>query len=525
MAVANSPENAIRQALARPDTYPHRPSAVEVRETHISWVFLAGELAYKLKKPLVLDFLDYGDAGRRRTMCEEEVRLNRRLAPDLYLGVRGVALGRQHGELTAPDDRRAIDFVVEMRRYDEARTLAAALARGDLRREQVWEVGRALADFHGAARRVSGAGSPVLAAERLVQRNLQELLGIVEPRGEIGRVLGLQRFVHAFISRHAGMFKGRAARGDVREGHGDLRAEHVLLGPPVEVVDCVEFDRSLRELDVADDLAFLVADLAALGGERFAGPLVSAYREAGGDPGDGALLAFYAAHRALVRAKVELVRAAQLPSRSAEHGHASARSRELIGVAERFAWRARLPLVIIVCGVPASGKSHLAAALAELSGLPHLSSDMTRKRLAGLHHAQRAPAQRYSAAWNARTYRELARRTARAVATAGGAIVDGSFRHLPDRQAFTSALGAPVPLQFVECRAPRAVLAARAAQREHDPGRVSDADLTVTMRELGSWEPLDEVAAGAHLVLRTDRPVAVIVEDLLALLDERLGLS
>ncbi len=517
-----SNSEAIRAALARPEFYPHGPATVELRETHISWVFLAGELAYKLKKPLVLDFLDYGTSARRRVMCEEEVRLNRRLAPSIYLGVRGVAIIEAGAELTAADDPRAVEFLVEMRRYDERRTLAASLQRGELDRAEVEAVGGVLARFHADAPRVEEADAPVLAVERQFERNVHELLASVEQRDEIGRVQALERFAHAYITRHAATFRARANLGFVREGHGDLRAEHVLLDGSVEIVDCVEFDRRLRELDVADDLAFLVFDLASQGGERFGEVLVQAYRDAGGDPGEDSLIAFYAAYRALVRAKVALVRAAQLPPRSAERGEESARARDLILLSERFAWRARLPLVIVVCGLPASGKTHLAGALAQLSGLPHLSSDVTRKRLAGIRATQHAPAGSYSAEWNARTYAELARRAAQALATSGGAIVDATFRHLADRQAFAAALGLAAPLLFVECQAPGAVLAERAARRERDPQRASDADAAIVRGELESWEPLDEVPATVHLRLRTDRPLQQVLGDVRALLDQRL---
>jgi aminoglycoside phosphotransferase family enzyme/predicted kinase len=520
--LASEPTATIRAALARPELYPHRPATVEVRETHISWVYLAGDQAYKLKKPLVLDFLDYGTAARRRELCAEEVRLNRRLAPDIYLGVRGVAATADGVELTAEDDPRAIDFVVEMRRYDESHTLAARLERGELDRGHVTAVGGVLARFHAGARRVAASGAPVLAVERRFERNLHELLTCVEERGEVGRVQALERFAHAFIAAHARTFHARARRGWVREGHGDLRAEHVLVDGDVRIVDCLEFERELRELDVGDDLAFLVFDLAARGGERFGELLVRAYRDAGGDPGDDSLIAFYAAYRALVRAKVALVRAAQLPATSGAHGQESAHARDLIILAERFAWRARLPLVIVVCGVPASGKSHLARALAELSGLPHLSSDLTRKGLRGLEFTQRASSETYSAEWNARTYDELARRTARALATNRGAIVDATFRHLADRQVFGSAFGSAASLLFIECQAPRSVLAQRAARREHDRERVSDADVAIVLREQQTWEPLDELLANAHLALRTDRPLEEIVGDVLALLDRRL---
>ena len=517
-----SRDAAVREALARPDTYAHRPASVEIRETHISWVFLAGELVYKLKKPLVLDFLDYGTPSRRREMCAEEVRLNRRLAPDMYLGVRGVVVARDRAELTDEGDPRAVDWVVEMRRYDETQTLAARLERGELLPRDVIEVGRVLARFHADAPRATPDGAPVLAAERRFERNLHELLGDVEQRGEIERVLGLERFAHAFVTAHARTFAVRANRGQVRDGHGDLRAEHVLLGDRVRIVDCVEFDPGLRELDVADDLAFLVFDLTAGGSERFAELLVQAYRDAGGDPGPDSLIAFYAAYRALVRAKVALLRGAQLPGASAERGRQSAHARDLISLAERFAWRARRPLVIVVCGVPASGKSHLANALSELTGLPHLSSDVIRKRLAGLRAIDRAPGETYTEDWNERTYAALGGRASAAIAEDGGAIVDATFRHRRDRFAFTAALGARRQLLFIECQAPRSVLTQRAAHRDRDRDRVSDAGLAVVVREQTKWEPLNEVPASRHLTVRTDRPVEQITADILALLDRRL---
>jgi uncharacterized protein len=496
---------------------------VDVHETHISWVFLAADRAYKLKKPLVLPFLDYGTPQRRREMCEEEVRLNRRLAPDLYLGVRAVAASPDGLVLAAEDDPRAVDYLVEMRRFDEQRTLAAKLERGELKRGDIVAVARMLAMFHARARQVAAVGVPVLAIERRMEENFHELLAIVEQRAEIERVLSLERFAHAWVVAHAQMLDARARRGFVRDVHGDLRAEHVLLGETLRVVDCIEFDRGLRELDVADDLAFLVMDLTANGGERFARTLVDAYRDAGGDPGEDRLIAFYAAYRALVRAKVALVRAAQHPAASSEHGHESAAARDLLAVAERFAWRARLPLVIVICGLPAAGKSHLAEALAEVSGLPHLSSDVTRKRLAGIRSHQRAPSAVYSADFNRRTYAELGRRAARETAACGGALVDATFRHRADRDAFAKTFGSAAPLLFVECQAPVRVLAERAALRDRQPRHVSDASLSVVLRERSTWEPLDELRPDAHVTLRSDRPVEAQLTDLLALLDRRIG--
>jgi aminoglycoside phosphotransferase family enzyme/predicted kinase len=510
-------------ALARPDFYPDGPHRVDVRETHISWVFLAGDRAYKLKKQLVLPFLDYGTRQRRREMCREEVRLNRRLAPDLYLGVRAVVATADGLALGTEDDPRAVDYLVEMRRFDDSCTLAAKLERGELKRDEVVALAQVLAQFHARALRVAAVGVPVLAVERRMTANFHELLAIVEQRAEVESVLALERFAHAFVVAHAQLFDARARRGLVREVHGDLRVEHVLLDDIPTVVDCIEFDRGMRELDVADDLAFLVMDLVAHGGERFAQMLVRAYRDAGGDPGEDRLIAFYAAYRALVRAKVALLRAAQHPTSVSEHGSESAAARDGLALAEQFAWRARLPLVIVLCGVPAAGKSHLAQALAEVSHLPHLSSDVTRKRLAGIRPQQRARSELYSPESNRLTYAELGRRAARETAVGGGALVDATFRHRADRDAFADAFAGAAPLLFVECRAPARVLAERAARRDGKPGRVSDASLSVVVRESSTWEPLDELPAEAHVTLRSDRRVEAQLEDLRALLDRRIG--
>ncbi|MGZ4220635.1 MAG: bifunctional aminoglycoside phosphotransferase/ATP-binding protein [Solirubrobacteraceae bacterium] len=520
MRTAEEIPAALPAALARPEPYPHRPTSVEVRETHISWVFLAGEYAYKLKKPLRLDFVDYSTAERRRQMCAEEVRLNRRLAPDIYLGVRGVARADGGFELTEESDPRAVDYVVEMRRFDESYTLAAQLDSGSLEPNAMEAIGRRIAEFHRRVP-VAEANAPVIRAERRFERNLHDLLQWLDGPGEMGRVLALERFAHAFISASAPTLRARASAGLVRDGHGDLRAEHVLLAPTLQIVDCVEFDPGLRALDVADDLSFLVFDLVARGAERLAASLVAAYRQAGGDAGDDSLIAFYACYRALVRAKVALIRAGQLAD-AGEQPRGREEGWSLIEVAERFAWRARLPLVIVVCGVPASGKSSLAQAVANQSGLAYLSSDVVRKELARIAPTDRAPHTVYSPRWNARTYAELGRRAARAVARDRGAIVDATFRCRADRDSFSAAFESRAPLLFVECKAPLSVLSARGSAREHGQPLVSDAGLGVVLREHAAWEPLDELPANAHLLLRTDRRLQQTLGDLLALLDRRL---
>ena len=510
----------VARAVSRLHADDRGPALVQTRETHVSWLFLAGDRAYKLKKPLVLDFLDYGSPQRRLEMCREEVRLNARLAPSVYLGVRAVVPAGRGVRLAAAGDPQAIDYLVEMRRYAEEQTLAAALDRGEVGEPEMARVGARLARFHETSPVHRDAhGARRVRAE--IERNVHELASLLDTPAQQRRVDAVGRFLRAFTRSRSPLLDERAADGCVREGHGDLRAEHVVLEPGLSVVDCVEFDADLRTLDVADDLGFLVMDLADHGAQRSVRRVLDAYRAAGGDCGPDALVWFYAVHRALVRCKVALVRARQAPA-GAVVRRQIATAQRLLHLAERLVWRARGPLVLVLCGPPAGGKSHLAAALTAEDELPVYSSDVVRKELAGLRPEDRGPERVYTPAFDRRTYGELARRAHGALRSRPCVVLDGTYRRRADRAWLREQLGPGVSVVFVECRAPAAVMRDRAHERDRDPRRVSDASGEVVERLRADWEPLDEVPAASHLVVRTDRPVETVVADLVALLDERL---
>jgi aminoglycoside phosphotransferase family enzyme/predicted kinase len=508
--------------MTEPSFYPHRPDAVELVETHISWVFLAGNRVYKVKKPVVFPFLDYGSAERRLRMCEEEVRLGRRLAPDLYLGLRAIVRTDEGHALAEAGNPDAVEHAVEQRRFDEERTLARLLERGETGTEEVREVARTLAEFHRSAEPAPAGTFGPTAVLATCDENFETLLAAAPPNQDAA-IAAAHRFAVAFVHGQRRLLEERSRGGHVRDGHGDLRAEHVVLERKVEVFDPVEFDPALRQVDVAADLAFLVMDLERAGREDLASELLSGYREAGGDPGPDRLVSFYASYRAWVRAKVAHVRAGELADGDPRRTAAVREGEELAELGRRLAWRTRRPLVLVVCGPAASGKTLLANAVAQLADLPHLSSDVARKEMLGLGPTEHAPDSAYSDEMDDRTYARLGER-ARAAAGAGGAVVDATFRRRAHRDAFAGAYGPsgsePV---FVECRVPGAVLVERAARRARDPGSTSDATPEIAARQLAEFEPLDEVPAPRHLVLRTDRPPVDVLDDLEAALDERLS--
>jgi len=522
-AMAASHAELVLGAMRDPGTYPHLAGAVEVSETHSAWVFLAGDRAYKVKKAVELSFLDYGTLARRRELCREEVRLNRRLARRIYLGT--VALVRaERGFALVPDGGPgrddALEVAVEMRRFAPQDTLAWRVRAGTATDEDAERIGHLLAGFHLTARRPRHVHAATTALADAIHATLDDLDGSPHAAIEPRRLRALRRFLDALLRGRSAELAHRAARGLVRDGHGDLRAEHVVLGDPPQVVDCLEFDPALRVGDVALDLAFLVMDLEALGAPGLAARIVTAYRHAGGEPGDDRLLAGLACFRALVRAKVAAVRVGQDGDDAAA---ATAELARLVALAESFAWRARGPLVIVCCGPAASGKTTLARELARAGNVPHISSDLTRKHLVGVAPTSRAPAGAYAPAVTAETYARLAAQTIDAIQGDGGAVVDATFHTAASRTAYLDALGpCRAEVLFVECRAPVEVLERRAAERARDPDRVSDATADVMRRQLAAWDPFGGGRGRRHLVVPADQPVEAMVDAVHAWLDRRL---
>ena len=485
--------------LLSPRAYPHPADAVQLIETHISWVLLAGEYAYKIKRPVRYPFIDLREPARRRRLCEEELRLNRRFAPELYLTVcRIVDDGGAARIATGDSAHPTLEFAVRMRRFPAAAELDRLLAAGDVEPSELEAFGRDLADLHAgfpAAGEQDSWGRPE-GIGALMARNLRECAVASTVFGADAPVLALSERLQAACGAAAGAMAARRAAGRIRECHGDLHCRNLVrLGGRLLAFDCLEYEPAFRWIDVADEVAFLSSDLTARERPAHAHAFVGGYLAQGGDYGVCRVLKLYEAHRALVRAKIAALSAAAagagegatLQSLREEHGR-------LIAHAAR-SLAPQMPLLVVMYGLSGSGKTWLARRLAERLLAVHVRSDVERKRRAGLGALARTGSGigsgLYAGDITAAVYEDLERAAHDILAGGYPAIIDAAFLRREQRQRFAE-LGARlgVPTRLVCCDSPVGTLRARIAARARGGGDASEADAAVLDWQLAHREPV-----------------------------------
>lgn len=521
-AVRTSADHA---ALAR--ALATRLGADRVIETHISSVLLAGERAYKLKKPVRFGFLDFSTLALREQFCREELRINRRGAPQLYLDVLPVT-----GAVDAPrlgGAGQAIDWLLAMRRFDPAEGLDQRAARGALTADDIDALAAAVAALHAQAARApvdGGFGTPA-TVRRWADDNLAELRALSHAAADRARLDALAQASAQGFARHQARIAARLRDGFVRECHGDLHLANAVMidGAPV-LFDALEFNAELRWIDVVSDVAFMFMDLLDHDLAPLAWRLLGGWAEATGDWDGLALLRWYAVYRALVRAKVALLRTQQPQAPRLVRVRAQRGFAHYLALAEALADSLADPLadplahqladspqsgvarpqMIVMTGLSGSGKSRVALELATRLGALRVRSDVERKRLAGLPAQARAvgSAALYAADMTARTYARLAQIADQLLAAGLSVVIDAAALRADERRALAQvARTRGCAATVVACDAPVEVLQRRIAARARAGTDASDATLAVLAQQQ-HWREPRAADEPAHRVIDTD---------------------
>ena len=492
-------------ALLRPDAYPHVVDVVELITTHISWVLLAGEYAYKVKRPVRYPFIDLTSLDRRRFLCEEELRLNRRFAPELYMDVCKILTVDDAARIEIPGStsraesglhaQAILEYAVRMRRFSRKDELDRLLDAWRIEPHELDAFGRELAQLHArlpAAPAASQWGRPEEVSAHLT-RNLLECADAARVFGSSGGVLALRHPLQARLATSTPWMAARRNRGRIRECHGDLHSRNIVrLGVHLVPFDCLEYEPALRWIDTADEMAFLTSDLKARGRPLHAHAFRNGYLIESGDHHACRVLNLYEAHRALVRAKVAALSVTQSTTTTDRDASEQEFSRLISFAGSALA--PKLPRLLLMCGLSGSGKTWLARRLAERLCAVHIRSDVERKRRAGLHELapshSRLGEDLYSSEVSTAVYDALARAAEDVLSGGICTIVDATLLMRAERARFAElAASRGAPLHLILCEAPEPVLRARITERSWARHDSSEADLSVLEWQLARAEP------------------------------------
>lgn len=530
MAEPEPPLTDIVAALSRSEAYGAGAGHVDVRETHVSVVFLVGADVYKLKKPVDFGFLDFTSLDKRRYFCQREVELNRRTSPNVYLGVVSIVPTENGGYAVAnEDDARAVEYAVHMQRLPQESMLDERLKQGTATPEMLRSLGQLLAIFH----RNAETNDEITATGDLegVRVNVEENFSQTE--SYIGRTIerdtyqAIARHARSFMERRAELFHTRAREGFVRDCHGDLHAAQVCIEDDgrVSILDCIEFNERFRWGDTASDVAFMTMDLEARGHLDLGRAFLDGYMDEADDPGLGELLPFYQSYRAYVRGKVEGFRLDQPGLSDDEAADVTTRASAYFDLAARYARTAIGPHLILVGGLMGTGKTTVTEGLARRRGFAHLSSDAVRKELAGVpkdeRHFEPFGQGIYSPEFNERTYIDLIRRAQEALTQGHSVVVDASFSRANDRARFRSlAKQMNVPLLLALCELSDDVARERLEARVAVGGDTSDGRWELYAQQQDAFELPADFPARSVLRLNTGEQPDVVLDRLIARLDD-----
>lgn len=488
----------LMDALSNPHVFPHPVTTLEIVETHISWVILTGEYVYKVKKPVNLGFLDFSSLEKRRHFCEEEVRINARLAPQIYLDVVTITGSADSPQINGRGP--VIEYAVRMRQFPQENQLDRLIERGELAAEQITELAKQVAYFHQHVAAVAVDDTDFGTPSRVqhpMDENFRQIAQIISEPGDRAALKDLRDWSNAEFLRQTDRFLARKRDGRIRECHGDLHLGNIAYveGAPL-LFDAIEFNDELRWIDVMSDVAFLVMDLYKRGHPNFAFLFLNTYLEETGDYEGLAVLPYYLVYRALVRAKVDCIRAHQAGVDRAHQQQIMDDYHAYIDLAQHFVSTDNTTL-FITHGLSGSGKTTVAGQFAGVWPAIRLRSDVERKRLFGLRadadSESKLDAGLYSHEATERTYTYLLEQSGHILDANLSVIVDASFLDGKLRNRFANlAREKGVRFAILHCEAAPDQLEGRIVKRRHAGTDASEANLDVLNRQRATQDPLTD---------------------------------
>lgn len=514
-------QTKLLESMLNPNFYPHRPPSVELVQTHISYVFIAGDIVYKIKKPVNFGFLDFTSIEKRKFYCEEELRLNRRLAPSTYLDVVSIAQDSAGNVILGKEDN-VIDYAVRMKKLPADKMLKTLLAAGEADEKVIDAVADKIAAFHKVAEtggRIDEMGG-IATIRRNHEENFAQTMNYVNITIPEYQYNFIKDYVENFLAEKKALLEKRVTGHKIRDCHGDLHLEHICIADEIIIFDCIEFNERFRFGDVAAEVAFLTMDLDFNGYPQQAESFVKSYLRYSNDTDMLILLNFYRCYYAYVRGKVISFRLDQKDMQAVERSQIANTAGRYFDLAYTYAANLEKPVLILTAGLMGCGKSYQARNLAARFGAQIIRTDVLRKELLNInptdqHHAEFGHGI-YSDDVSRHTYGRAYELAVSLINTGKSVIIDASFKRRTERQeARQLAQKLDVPFYIIECTCRDEIVKMRLDKRAREKDNASDGRWEIYAAQKDDFDEINEIPAGQYFKIDTSENPEILRQEVI----------